>query len=153
MIKEKIDELIASAMKSHDESSLRTYRLIKTELVKAEKTGKSVDTVMEMTILNKMKNQRKESYEIYKQQGRDSLAENEMSELVIIEGLLPKPLSEEEIKNNVVSAVNEYVKSKGDNYILSMKDMKPILSEVQKDHPEIDGKTVSKILQEEIKRR
>ena len=50
-----------------------------------------------MKILVKMAKQRRESAQIYTEQNRADLAENELAELAVIERYLPKPLTDEEL--------------------------------------------------------
>jgi uncharacterized protein YqeY len=48
--------------------------------------------------LTKAAKQRRDSLQIYREQGRDDLAKKEQDELEVIERYLPKQLSEEEIE-------------------------------------------------------
>lgn len=52
-----------------------------------------------------MVKQRKETAEIYKQQGRPELAENELSEASFMEVYLPKQLTDEEITAELVKII------------------------------------------------
>ncbi len=56
--------------------------------------------------------QRKESAEQYNQAGRPELAENELAEAAAIEVYLPKQLSEEEVKTELVKIIAETGASK-----------------------------------------
>jgi len=51
--------------------------------------------------------QRKESAEQYQKAKRDELAEKELKEIVIVEGYLPKAMSQEEIAQVIESVIRE----------------------------------------------
>jgi uncharacterized protein YqeY len=150
MLREKIDEMISSAMKEHKTKELEVYRLIKAELTKAEKDGTKMDEVSETKILLKMASQRNDSIAEYIKGGRNDLAENEKAELCIINNFIPKQPTEEEIEEYTRATITAYKVSKEDSYKLSMKDMKPILTIVQEKYPSANGKVVSKTLQSVI---
>jgi uncharacterized protein YqeY len=126
-----INKHIAEAMKSKDRERLSTLKLIKTELVKAEKDGITLDETKEAKILMKMVDQRKESISQYIKGGRNDLAEAEQKEIDVIKEYIPEQPTDEEIEAYTNDAINNYVIEKGDDYQVSMKDMKAILSIVQ----------------------
>ncbi|MFY0650634.1 MAG: GatB/YqeY domain-containing protein [Cyclobacteriaceae bacterium] len=100
-LKNQIDSDIKSAMLAKDKDKLRALRAIKSMILLAETEkgggdGLSEDT--EMKLLTKAAKQRKDSYDLYKEQGRDDLAVIEKDELDIISAYLPQQLSEEELK-------------------------------------------------------
>ena len=91
----KINNAIKQAMKNKDQQSLTPLRAIKTALL-MQKTQKgsdqSISNEVEMKILQKLVKQRRESAEIYRNQGRDDLAEPELREAELIQNFLPKAL-------------------------------------------------------------
>jgi uncharacterized protein YqeY len=103
-LKEKIDAAIKAAMLAKQQNRLLALRSIKS-LILLEETkeggsgGLSEDS--EMKILNKAAKQRRDSLDIYRQQGRADLAEKEEAELSVIEEFLPKQLSPEELEDKV----------------------------------------------------
>lgn len=99
------------AMKAKDEAALRTLRAIKAEIIKAKTepgAGGEISQATEQKFLQKMVKQRKDSLEIFEQQGRADLAVKEKEELEIIQRFLPKQMTEEEIiteiKNIIVTS-------------------------------------------------
>ena len=99
------------AMKAKDEPALRTLRAIKAEIIKAKTepgAGGEISQATEQKFLQKMVKQRKDSLEIFEQQGRADLAVKEKEELEIIQRFLPKQMTEEEIiteiKNIIVTS-------------------------------------------------
>lgn len=146
MISNKIDEMIASAMKKHEKELLDALKLIKCEFVKATKDGIELNDISETKILLKMASQREDSIRQYVDGGREDLARNEKSELDIISSFLPKQATDEEIESYTLSTITAYCITKDSNRKLSMKDMKPILSIVQEKYPTANGKIVAKVL-------
>ena len=140
-MRKEIDSLISEATKSKELDKLKVLRLIKAELLKASKSGHDFD---DNKILLKMADQRKDSIRQYTAAGRMDLVESEEKELKILSEYLPTQPSEEEIRNYT----NEILRSAGKT--LTMKDMKSILSEVQKKFPGVSGKIVSEELKKYI---
>ena len=145
-----INKEIAVAMKSRDKERLDTLKLIKAELVKVEKSGVTLDEAKEVNTLLKMIDQRKESITQYLKGGRSDLAEWEQKEIDIITQYIPEQPTDEEIEKYTVDTISHYIEQNGDDYQVSMKDMKPILSMVQERYPTANGKIVSKVLKEKI---
>lgn len=146
MISDKIDNMIASAMKAKDKNLLEVLKLIKCEFVKAEKDNIKLDELSESKILLKMVAQREDSIQQYVNGGRNDLAENEKRELDVINAFLPKQPTDEEIENYTRTVISAYSMTRDNNTSLSMRDMKPILTLVQEKYPTANGKIVSKVL-------
>ena len=97
---DKVSADIKAAMLAKDKVRLETLRGIKKEFLEA-KTAKGGDGTLPdeqaTKIMAKMVKQRRETAQIYKEQNRPELAENELAEAAVIEEYLPKQLSEEEL--------------------------------------------------------
>ncbi len=90
-----------------------------------------------MKILAKMAKQRRETAEIYAQQNRPELAENELAEAAVIEEYLPKPLTEEEL----IAALKEIIAQTG---ATSAKEMGKVMGVASKALAgKADGKLIS----------
>lgn len=141
-----IDELISGATKSKS-PALPVYRLIKAEFLRWTKDNpdKQFDAAVEAKILKKMYDQRCESIEIYKKNGRDDLAESESLELSYITPFIPKEPSAEEVELYTIQVIETVFENN-----VSMKDMKKILSLVQEELPGASGKLVSQVVREHI---
>ena len=104
----KIMTDLKAAMLAKDEAALRGLRAIKSAILLAKTSGggelKEDD---EIKMLQKLVKQRKESLEIYQQQGREDLARAEQEELAVIEKFLPQMMSEEEVKAVIQSAIKQ----------------------------------------------
>ena len=86
-LKSTIESEIKQAMLSKDKDRLRALRAIKSLILLAEtEKGGSGDLTedTEMKLLTKAAKQRKDSIEVFEQQGRDDLAATEKSELAVI---------------------------------------------------------------------
>ena len=100
-LEQQIMAQMKDAMKAKDEAALRGLRAIKAEIIKAKTepgAGGEVSAEKELSMLQKMMKQRRDSLEIYQQQGREDLAKKEEEEIAVIEKFLPKQLSADELK-------------------------------------------------------
>lgn len=145
-----INKEIATAMKQREKEKLETLKLIKTELVKNEKNGIKIDDATEAKILMKMVEQRKDSIAQYIKGGRNDLAEAEQKEIDVIKEFIPEQPTDEEIEKYTNDTITHYIEQNDSDYLISMKDMKAILSMVQEKYPMANGKIVSKVLKERI---
>ena len=131
------------AMKAKDEATLRTLRAIKAEIIKAKTepgAGGEINEATEQKFLQKMVKQRKDSLEIFEQQGRADLALKEKEELEIIQRFLPQQLTEEEI----IAAVKDIITSSGAS---SATDMGKVMGLATKQLAgKADGKIISGIV-------
>jgi uncharacterized protein len=100
-LESKVQQAMKEAMMAKDQTKLRGLRAIKSAILLA-KTEKGFSGEMteekEIAMLQKLAKQRKESYDIFVQQGREDLAEKEKEEISVIEEFLPQQLSETEVK-------------------------------------------------------
>lgn len=135
-LKLKLQTELVSAMKSKDSVELLTLRSIMTALTNAEKSGKSVN---EMDILKTLAKQRRQSIEAYEGASKMDLAEQEKTELLVIERFLPKAMTESEIKVIVTEMVSEL-----DSF--DQKMMGSVMGKFNKEYPGQDGKVVSQII-------
>lgn len=97
---ETVNADIKSAMLARDKVRLEALRGIKKEFIEAKTApGAAGELPHEaaLKILVKMAKQRRESAQIYREQNRPELAENELAELAVIEQYLPQPLSPEQL--------------------------------------------------------
>lgn len=140
MLNEKLNTLIAESMKAKDTARTITLRNIKSEFVKKEKDGKTITADVEASILLKMIQQREDAIAEFKKANRDDLVSKEQTELDIIKEFAPKVASDDEI---IAETENVIAKMGG---TVTMKDMRNILSEVQKTYPTANGKIISEIV-------
>jgi len=144
-LEQKVMAEMKDAMKSKDEATLRGLRAIKAEIIKAKTepgAGGEVSSDKELSMLQKMMKQRKDSLEIYQQQNRPDLAKKEEEEIAVIEKFLPKQLSAEELKSELQQIIVETGAS-------SPADMGKVMGAATKKLAgRADGKTISATVKE-----
>ncbi len=144
-LEQQIMAEMKDAMKSKNEAVLRALRAIKAEIIKAKTepgAPAELDEATEQKFLQKMMKQRKDSLEIFVQQGREDLAVKEREEMEVIEKFLPKQLSEEEIRAVVSAIITETGASSG-------ADMGKVMGLATKQLAgKADGKKISTIVKE-----
>ncbi len=109
-LEQQIMTEMKDAMKSKNEAALRSLRAIKAEIIKAKTepgAAGEISADKEISMLQRMVKQRRDSLDIYKTQNRADLAQKEQEELDIIEKFLPKQLSEEELKAEIQQIISE----------------------------------------------
>jgi uncharacterized protein len=143
-LQEKIMDKMKEAMKTKDKVALESLRAIKSELLLIQtKSAASEELTQddEIKLLQKLVKQRKDSAAIYKEQGRNDLAEPELAQVEVISQFLPVQMSDEDVKN----AVAEIIKTLG---ATSMKDMGNVMAEASK---QLAGKTDGKSISSAVK--
>lgn len=137
---DRISNDIKGAMLAKDKVRLETLRSIKKEFLEA-KTAKGADGTLTddqaTKIMAKMVKQRKETAQIYTEQNRPELAENELAEAAVIEEYLPKQLSDEEL----TARLKEIIAQTG---ATSAKEMGKVMGVASKALAgQADGKVIS----------
>ena len=140
---DSIDSLIAEAMKSKDKVRLESLKLIKTNLVKAQKDGIALTEASEGKIIQKMIKQSEDSIDQFKKGNRNDLADEESAQLEIIKQFAPEEVSEEEIRNCTKAICKAFEE---DGYEVNMKLMKDIMAQVQGFYPTAPGKIISEVV-------
>jgi len=143
-ILEKIEAEIKDALKNKKKERLEALRSVKTALWNA-KTEKGANQQLtedkEIQVLQKQMKQRKESAEVYDQQGRRELAEAERKEAEVIGEFLPEPISDEELTNIIRGIIEETGAS-------SMKDMGKVMGIANR---QLAGKAEGKAIADKVK--
>lgn len=110
-LEDNINNHIKDAMRAKDKVVLEALRSIKSAilLAKTEKAGiDALDEAAELKLLNKLLKQRRESAEIFAAQNRPELAQEEEAQAKVIEGFLPKQMSEAEVKAFLTAKLSEW---------------------------------------------
>ena len=103
-----VNARITQAMKAHDAPTLSALRMLKSALTNKEiEKGRALETGEELQVVAALIKQRRDSIEQFKKGGREDLVAKEQYEVVLLEGMLPPPLSAEEIEEAVARAVAE----------------------------------------------
>ncbi len=142
-LQEKIMIKIKEAMKSKDKVALESLRAIKSEILLTQtKSGASenLSKDMEIKLLQKLVKQRNDSAILYKEQGRNDLAEPELAQVNVIAQFLPEQMSEKDLRKVIV----EIIEKVG---AVSMKDMGQVMGLASKQLAgKADGKSISTIV-------
>ncbi len=107
-LKERIEADIKQAMLAKDKPRLQALRSIKSLIMLAETEKGGVEGISqdtEMKLLTKAAKQRRESAELYAQQGRTDLEQIELVELEVIEEYLPKQLDEGDLRSRLLEII------------------------------------------------
>ena len=142
-LEKQIQADMVAAMKAKETVRLAALRGIKAAILLAKTSegsnGELTDADI-VKIIGKLVKQRKESAEIYTQQNRPELAENELAEAAAMETYLPKQLSEEETEAELKKIIAETGASK-------MADMGKVMGIATKRLAgQADGKLISVIV-------
>lgn len=141
---DQISADIKTAMLAREKVTLETLRGIKKEFIEA-KTAKGSDGNLSdevaIKILQKMQKQRKESAQIYKEQNRPELAENELAEAAVIERYLPAQMSDAELEATIAAIIAQV----GAN---EPQDMGKVMGVATK---QLAGKTEGRLISEKVK--
>lgn len=143
----RIQTDIMLAMKAKDDVVLTTLRGVKTAIMqyktssnfKGDRDSYLPDSEV-IKIMQKLAKERRETAEVYKNAGREELANKELAEADVIEKYLPKAMTEAEVEELVKVAITEVGAT-------SMKEMGLVIKNVNaKANGRTDGKTISSIV-------
>ena len=141
---EQVNNDIKKAMLAREKVVLETLRGMKKEFLEA-KTAKGSNGELSdeqaLKILQKMQKQRKEAAQIFSEQNRPELAENELAEVAVIERYLPVPMTDTELE----TAISEIIKQVGAS---GPQDMGKVMGAASK---QLSGKAEGKIISEKVK--
>jgi uncharacterized protein YqeY len=144
-LKQQIDSDIKQAMLAKNKEALEALRSIKSMILLAESekggTG-DITSETENKLLMKAAKQRKESADIFRKEGREDLANQEIFQLNIITGYLPKQLSEDEVKAELQKIIVQ-VGAQGP------KDMGKVMGTATR---QLAGKADGKLISEWVKK-
>lgn len=135
----KINEDIKNAMLARDQRKLDALRAIKSGLLilKTEKgSDGEIPETLEMSLLQRLVKQRRESAAQYRDNGRADLAEEEEFQADIIQVYLPEQMSEEDILALLRTIISETGAS-------GMKDMGKVMGMASK---QLAGKADNKLI-------
>ncbi|MBT8295964.1 MAG: GatB/YqeY domain-containing protein [Gramella sp.] len=146
-LQDKVMAEMKAAMKAKDSTKLEALRAVKSAILMANTESSSKDGLTEdeeNKLLQKLVKQRKDSAQIYKEQGREDLAEPELQQAEVIEQFLPEQMSEAEIETEVEKIIAETGAS-------GMQDMGKVMGLASgKIAGKADGKTISTIVRKKL---
>jgi uncharacterized protein YqeY len=107
-LEQQIMTELKAAMLAKDEVALRSLRAIKAAILLAKTSEGAAGELSadgEIKLLQKMVKQRKDSLEIFTQQGREDLAKKEREEITVIEKFLPQQMDAAAVRAVLVQLV------------------------------------------------
>ena len=140
-----INEAIKKAMLARDKDRLEPLRDIKSKLLLESTSGNGeVSEETALKICMKLHKQRIETYDLYIAQNRADLAEVELLQANVIQEFLPKMLSAEDIKIEVIAAISQTGAS-------GPQDMGKVMGILSvKLAGKADGKIIASLVKEEL---
>lgn len=134
---------LKDAMKAKDLIARDTLRMVKAAITEAEMAkGEKLTEDDEIDVLSRAVKTRAESAKAYEEGGRQDLVDKEMAEIAVVKRYLPKPMSEDEVREAMKGLAEELGAS-------SMKDMGKLMGAVTSRYRgRVDGKVASKIARE-----
>ena len=137
---------LKGAMREKNTIALESLRAIKSAilLLQTQSGAKETPDDSEITkMLHKLVKQRKESASIFREQGRNDLAETEEAQIEVIRQFLPEQLS----SSAVVKIIDEVIEKVG---ATKMKDMGKVMGMANK---QLAGQADGKLIAEIVKKR
>lgn len=139
----KIMDSMKDAMRAKDTVTLESLRAIKSAILLAQTESGAKEEISEeeeIKLLQRLVKQRKDSANIYIEQGRQDLADPELEQAAVIEKFLPAQLTEEEVETVVKRII-------ADNGFVGMADMGKVMGMASKELAgSADGKTISTVV-------
>ena len=143
-LKEQINEDIKTAMKAQEKNTLTALREIKSLILLEETKGGATENITianEIALLTKALKQRKESFDMFKNGGREEQAAEQLAVIQVIEKYLPKQLSADEAEAKIKAIIAE------NN--ATMKEMGKVIGLANK---EMAGQFEGKLISEMVKK-
>ena len=144
VIFEQINNDLKEAMKARDKDKLEALRNIKKEMIEARAAkgaGSELTDEVSLKIIAKLAKQGADSAAIYKEQGRDDLYRQEITQVNVYESYLPEKISDDELTRAVKSIIDR-------TGATSMKDMGKVMGIATK---ELAGKADGKDIADNVK--
>ena len=131
-----VNKKIMESLKAHNKVALETYKLLKAKILefKTAKNAKEYTEAEEINLIRKMIDDRMNSAEIYKNNNRQDLANDELAQVDVLHALLP----ELPTKDDIEKYLNE-------NYAsgIEKRSMGIVIKEIKEKMVGVDGKLVA----------
>lgn len=141
-LQDTLNNHLKEAMRSRDEISLGTLRMLKSSIKNKAIELKQDELADEeiLVVIKKEVKKREDAMESFAKAGRDELAEKEKAEAEILQKYLPAMMSEEDISK----IVDEVIASAENNFGAVMKAV------MTKTKGQADGKMVQKLVKQKL---
>ena len=145
MLFDQVSSDIVAAMKAKDKIRLMALRNIKKYFIEAKTLPGANDELTDenaIKILAKMAKQGRDTAALYVSQSRQDLADDELAQVAVIEEYLPKQLTAEELKTELIAIIAEVGAT-------SAKDMGRVMSIASKKLVgKAEGRAISTMVKE-----
>ncbi|PTN07910.1 GatB/YqeY domain-containing protein [Mangrovibacterium marinum] len=140
---DQINADLTTAMKARDKEKTGALRNIKKVLIEAKTASATheLDDTEVIKVIQKLAKQGSDSANLYKEQGREDLAAEEMVQVAVFEQYLPKKMTDDEL----TAAVKAIIEKSGAS---SMKEMGKVMGMASK---ELAGKADGKDIADKVK--
>ena len=142
---DQISEDIKAAMLAKDKVKLSALRNVKKLFLEAKTAPGANDTLTDeaaLKIIQKLVKQGKDAAQIYKEQSRPDLADEELAQVQVMESYLPQQLSAEELENELKKIIAQVGAT-------SPQDMGKVMGMATKT---LSGKAEGRVISETVKR-
>ncbi|WP_049721140.1 GatB/YqeY domain-containing protein [Gilvimarinus polysaccharolyticus] len=130
-MKTRINDELKTAMRAKEKARVAVLRLVMSEFKRIEVDERvELDDARILVVLDKMLKQRRDSIAQFDDAGRTELADQERSEIVIIQEFMPQPLSAAELDDIITKAVSQSGASE-------MRDMGKVMGLIK---PQVQGR-------------
>lgn len=132
-------------VKAKNEAAVSTLRIIRAAIKNAEiDKGGQLDDEEVMEVVGREAKKMRDAVETYREAGRDEMVAKAEAEIELMQGYLPKPLGESELKEIVTRKISEIGAS-------TPKDMGRVMAEVMKEAKgKADGSVVSALVKDAL---
>ncbi|MBI4124805.1 MAG: GatB/YqeY domain-containing protein [Deltaproteobacteria bacterium] len=142
-LKERIEADFKQAVRQQETAKVSILRLVKAAIKNKEIENRgSLDDAQILKVFSTMTKQTRDSIEQFQKGNRADLVQKEKTELAILEGYMPRSLSEAELEVLVRKAVQ-------DTGAVGPKDMGKVMQAVM---PQVQGRAEGKQVQEKVKK-
>ncbi|MDN4074810.1 GatB/YqeY domain-containing protein [Fictibacillus terranigra] len=140
-----LNQDMKQAMKDKNKQKLSVIRMLKASLQNESiKLGHDLNEEEELTVLAREMKQRKDSLQEFEKAGRNDLADALKDEIVIITEYMPEQLTEQEVKDIVLAAIEQVG-------AVSKADMGKVMGAVMpKVKGKADGALVNRLVQQNL---
>ncbi len=113
MLRTRLKEALKTSMKAKEQVAVSTLRLILTAIkdrdiaARAKGIDDGISDTEILQVLQTMVRQRHESIELYKQGGRNELADQERLEIEVIESFMPRQLDNAEVEAAILEVISD----------------------------------------------
>lgn len=147
-----IDNLIKESLKAKKTVDLKVYRNLKADILafKTQKNAPEYTEEQEIKVIQKYAKKLEDSITEFEKAGRSDLAGEYKEELNILQELLPKPVSHEELLEWIRTAAIEKKWIGNTGIAIPKKEMGNFIREVKSAFPSADGKLVADIVKDNL---